>query len=124
MRECAAPLPALLGNGQLARTLALSDPYGLYVYKLANAVGSQLPSMAGLLHPPKRNARIGSDHLVDKHHPGFQFVDKALAFFVVVGPGARSQAEAHVVGNANRFILILHSKDRSHWPKEFLAVRR
>src|ERR1700674_1571974 len=54
--------------------LILGHPHRFRVHKLANAEGSQLPPVARLLHAAKRNARIGSDHLVDEHHPSLQFV--------------------------------------------------
>src|ERR1700686_2713380 len=121
---------ARICRGQAARLtsgpsqLILGHPHRFRVHKLANAEGSQLPPVARLLHAAKRNARIGSDHLVDEHHPSLQFVDEALALFFVIGPCARAQAKAHVVGNADCLILILHPEDGRYWPKEFFAIRR
>ena len=63
----------------MRQTLPLRDPNRLSIHKFANAQGSQLPPVPRLLHSSKRNPRIGSDHLVDKHHPRFQFIDKTLA---------------------------------------------
>src|SRR6266567_1631500 len=99
-----------------------SHPHRLGVQKLPNPHRSQLPPVPRLLHPAERNPRIGRYHLVDEHHPCFQFVDEALALLVIVRPCARSQSEAHIVGNPDRLVLILHPEDRCHWTKEFLAV--
>src|ERR1019366_5714138 len=121
-RRCPAQAPTLLATGN--RQLPLSDPNRLRVHELADAVRSQFSPVAGLLHAAERNARIGGDHLVNEYHPSFEFVDEALALLVVVGPCARALAKAHVVGYANRLILILHAEDRGHGAEEFLAVRR
>src|SRR5271156_6784458 len=93
------------------RGLSLCDPHRLGVHELADADCSQLAAVAGLLHAPERNARVGGDHLIDKNHSRLEFVDEALAFFVVVGPGAGAQTETNIICDADGFILIFRAKD-------------
>ena len=99
------------GRGRLSpHETCLRDPHSFDVHEFANAVGGEFAAMAGLLYPAKGNTRIGSDHLVDEHHTGFEFVDKTLALGIVVGPGAGAEAEAAVVREGDCFVDILHAE--------------
>src|SRR5579864_5213465 len=80
--------------------------------------------MARRLDASKWNSRVRGDHLVDEHHPGLKLIDEALALLVVIRPHTRAQAEANVIGQSNRLILILYTKHGSYRPEQFLTICR
>ena len=109
VREAASLLPSLWAmSAPIARFLR--DRHRLDIHELPDPIRRKLASVAGVLYAAKRNARIGSHHLVDEDHSGFEFVDEALAFAVVFGPGAGAQAEAAIVRQANGLVDILNPK--------------
>ena len=72
----------------------------------------------------ERNPRIGRDHLVDEDHPCLDLVDEALALSLIVSPNAATEAEAHIIRKANRFVDVFHAKDRSDGTKKFFPIGR
>src|SRR4030081_611414 len=104
------------------RPSALCDPNSLDIHELPDPEDSQFPSMPRLLDAAKRNARIRRHHLVDEDHPGFQFIDEALTLPLIVGPRARPQAKTAVIGDADRLVDILDTKQRRDRTKKLLAI--
>ena len=90
---------------------ASANPHRFYIGEFANAVDAQFAAVAGTFDAAKGHARVGYDHLVDKNHSRFQFVDEKRALAVVIGPRAGAQAVAMVVGDAHGFVGIFHAKD-------------
>src|ERR1700746_688822 len=102
----------------------LSDGDGLDVHKFADAVGGEFTSVAGVLDSAEGDAGVGSDHLVDEHHAGLEFVDEAFTLAVVGGPGARAEAEAAVVGEPDGFVDVLDAEEHRDRAEKFFAVGR
>src|SRR3984893_18145312 len=88
----------------------LLTPDRLYIREFADAKGAQFAPVSGPLHATEGQPRVGCYHAIDEHHSGFDFVDQALPFFFVIGPGACAQAEAAVIGDENRLIQISRAK--------------
>ena len=101
---------------------SLRHPHRFGVQELSNADQPELSAVPGMFNAAERDARVRGYHLVDEDHSGFEFVDEALLFFFVVGPGAGAQAEADIIGQANGLILILYPEDGGHRAEEFFTV--
>src|SRR5271166_925517 len=110
------------GAGTAAWQLVLLDPHRLRIHKLSDADRAQFTAVAGCLYSSKRHARVRGDHFVDENHARLDFVDEAFALFLIVCPDTGAETEAHVVGNADRFIDVLHPENGSYRPKEFLTI--
>lgn len=100
----------------------LGDPDSFDIHEFTDAVGCEFTAVAGVFDPAKGNARIGSDHFVDEDHTGFEFVDEAFALCRVGGPGAGSQAEAAIVGQADGFVDIFDAEQRGNGAEELFAI--
>src|SRR5687768_666554 len=132
----APPSPADPFDARIPRSInsVRSDPAGAHanfvhdnsldVRKFPDAMAAELPSEAGILYSTKRQAWIGRDHLVDEHKPSLDFIDKSLLFAGIVCPGARSESEARLIGDVNRFLNVMNAKEHGDRPEQFLAIRR
>src|SRR5437660_11193687 len=107
---------------RLRASNCLRDPHCLGVYEFPDAYHSQFTSVTRGFHSAEGDARVRCHHLVDEHHPCFNFVDEALPLLFVIGPDARAQAEPHVVRQPDRLTRVFHPEDRSHRAKELLPI--
>src|SRR5262249_16096299 len=79
----------------------LSHPNRLDVDELADAVGGELPPVAGALQAAKGEPRIAFDHAVDEDAAGLDLVDETLLFGGIVGPHRGAQAVAGAIGQSD-----------------------
>src|SRR6201998_4788078 len=100
----------------------VANPDGLGVCKFADAIRAKLTAVAGGLYAAKRYAGIARDHLVDEDHTGLKIVDELLALARIIGPGARTETEAAVIGDGDGFLDVLDAKQAGHRAEEFFAI--
>src|SRR3984885_113034 len=79
-----------------------TDPDGLDVAELTDALDEQLPAEPGGLHAAERQLRVGGHVAVDEHHPGDEVPGEPGLFRLVVGPRVRAEPELGAVGELNR----------------------
>src|SRR5215475_8604634 len=92
---------ALLSLGEFCLRPFL-DTHRLDVDEFANAFARKLAPVARTLHSAEGQSRVGGDHAVDEDQSRLDLIDQAVTLLVVIRPGARSQAEGRVVGQADR----------------------
>ena len=112
---------ALLRCASLASAVVV-DPDRLDVDELADAVGAELASVAGVLDAAKRQARVGDDHAVHEHLPCLDLVDETCAFRDVVRPHAGAEPERRVVCQANRLGGITYPEKGGDRPEQLFGV--
>src|SRR5580704_11385914 len=78
--------------------------------------------MARVLHSTKWQPWIRSHHFVQEDHPSLEFINELLRFAGILSPRAGAQAESTIVGDGNRLVCILNSKNRRYGPEEFFAI--
>src|ERR1700730_10877926 len=100
----------------------LLHPNRLHIREFTNTVGAEFAANAGSFHSAKRNPGVREDHLIDKHHSRFQFIDEAFLLVLIVGPRARAETEPAVIGDTNRFVRIFHAENGGYRTKKFFAV--
>src|ERR1700691_2225467 len=100
----------------------LGDPHSFDIHEFSDAVGGEFAAVAGTFYTAERDACVGGGHFVDEDHAGFEFVDEALAFGGVGGPGAGAEAEAAVVGEADGFVNIFDAEQGGDGTEEFFAI--
>src|SRR5947207_15280383 len=92
----------------------LFNPHRLGVHEFPDSMLPQLASVARVLDPAERNARVGRHHLVDEHHARVDLISEALTFQGIVSPRALPETEASTVGDLNRLIDFRHAEHARH----------
>src|SRR5437588_7215710 len=95
--SCWFSFPDLLGSGH-GVTGAVTDPYGLHVAELADAVGAELPPVARPLDPAEGQLRVRGRGPVHEDHPRLEIPDEPVLLLGIPGPHAGAQTVLRDVG--------------------------
>jgi hypothetical protein len=77
----------------------------------------QFTAVSRILHTAKRNARVGEDHGINEHLPGFDFTREAGLLATIVRPDACAEPIAGGVRQFDRGINPAYAEHRRDRPE-------
>jgi hypothetical protein len=95
----------------------LLAPDSFKVDEFANTNFAQFAPIAGVLHAPERQPRIGCDLPVYKHLSRFDAVDELFHFAVILSPNATAKPEGRIVRYFNSSAASLARNSIATGPK-------
>src|ERR1041384_5310066 len=118
---CSRPSRRSVNRTAEPREVQSADPHALDVHELADAEIRELAPVTGALDSAEGKTRVGLHEVVDENRPGFDARSESGPPVAVARPDRCAEAEARIVGDADRIALVLDAHDRSDGAERLLV---